>query len=315
MHPKTYPHPLDFLDENKIGLMLRVFAKNEEDIPKRVELVENVIERVRKCDLQVDEHNAQGIISRVDVLVPEDNRYRDSDCGKTAGVLAKHFHQERDVYIEGIPEGDVFCSVGNYGFLKQFKEGMTYTVTLSPEVHSYLNHETMKAVIKAACKGARAIGVAINELTESVLEGRLAGTFAMWHIPSLLMVGGLDLCAQNKRVDDRLAHFMRGWSQEKGEVLYELHGVEEMLPLARMVDHFGPCIAPILPLGKDIGSYQVPDPKTQPELWERHWKKMGTKFERQAEHLASAGFHPTEWLKYGVMPEYQQPHMVAAKRA
>jgi len=75
----------------------------------------------------------------------------------------------------------------------------------------------------------RASGVAINELTPSVLEGRLANTFCLWDNLALLSVGGFDLRAAKPQRIER-AHYMRGWSKDKGEVFYHLAGVEEVIP-------------------------------------------------------------------------------------
>jgi hypothetical protein len=127
----------------------------------------------------------------------------------------------------------------------------------------------------------------------------------MWHNMSLLSVGGFDFRAK-KPLDDRTAIYKKGWSQEKKDVVYyHLAGVEEVIPLARMADSFGPCIAPITPQGKGFQEYIVPDPATQPELWERHVAKMGTKLERQSAHLAAVGYD-ISFLRGGVMPAFRQ---------
>jgi hypothetical protein len=97
---------------------------------------------------------------------------------------------------------------------------------------------------------------------------------------------------------------MKGWHQRQGEVNYHLAGVEEVIPLARLVDTFGPCLAPIRPRGKGVQQYRVPDPKIEPDLWLRHVSKMGTKLERQTALLAMVGYDPT-FLAGGLMPGYR----------
>jgi hypothetical protein len=51
--------------------------------------------------------------------------------------------------------------------------------------------------------------------------------------------------------------------------------------------------------------YEVPDPKTQPELYARHIAKMGTKLERQTALLASVGYDLSH-LRGGVMEQYRR---------
>ncbi len=291
-------HPIRmFLQKNRIGLFLRTFATKESDVERRVELMQSVFDRID--DLGTD----FSIFGRIDILIYADKRYPDADCGLTYKAMVDAFSDRNGVVIEEVPFGDIFCGLGNYGFAKQLRGGMNYTMTMSPEVHSYLHLENLIPMIEALMSGAKAVGLALNELSQSVLEGRLSGTFMMWDLISLLTVGGLDLRAARPK-DERLAHYMRGWHEEKGEVYYPLAGVEEMIPLAYLVDYFGPCLAALLPRGANDQCYQVPDRLTQPELWERHVRKMGTKFERQSTHLASIGYD-ISWLKGGLMPAYR----------
>lgn len=288
-----------FFSKNRVALMLRVFATKEDDVQRRVELVGKTVERAQSIVVA-----GKPVFSRIDVLIYADKRYPDHDCGKTLPAMVESFKQNKLVSIEEGP-GDIFCGLGNYGFALEARHRCDYSVTFSPDAYSYMTPETVEAMIAAACKGARGIGVVLNELRQSVLEGRLCGTFAMWHIASMLTVGGLDLRAA-RPTDDRVAHYMRGWSPEKNDhVFYHLAGVEEMFPCARMVDAFGPCLAPIMPIGDGVPAYEPPDPVKQPDLYARHIKKMGTKFERQVAHLASIG-HDISWLKGGVMPEYRR---------
>ncbi len=287
-----------FLQKNRIGLLIRTFATRESDVERRVELMQSVFERIENLDTNFS------IFGRVDILIYADKRYPDSDCGMTYKAMVDAFSDRNGVVIEEVPFGDIFCGLGNYGFAKQLQGGMSHTMTMSPEVHSYLHLDNLNPMIEALIAGARAVGLALNELAQSVLEGRLSGTFMMWDLISLMTVGGLDLRAARPR-NDRDAHYMRGWHEEKGEVYYPLAGVEEMIPLAYLVDYFGPCLAALLPRGTNDQRYQVPDKLTQPELWERHVRKMGTKFERQSAHLMSVGYD-TSWLKGGLMPAYRQ---------
>jgi len=291
-----------FLSEKSVGLILRVYASKEDDIPNRIKMIKNAIQAIRR--MVVD--GAQ-VVRRIDVLVWSDKNYKDSDCGQTASAMREALKNETGilgVFVSEVEHADIFCGILNYGVVHQLRKGVDYSIIASTEAFSYMTPETMASMIDAACAGAKAIPVAITELTQSIIEGRGANTFMMWHNESLATVGLFDLKAA-KPNDDRTAYYMKGWSAEKGDVYYQLAGVEEVIPLARMIQTFGPCIAPIMPSGEGVQEYIVPDPTTQPELWMRHISKMGTKFERQCALLASIGIDPS-YIKGGVMPEYRR---------
>ena len=288
-----------FLSRKPIGLILRVYATDEADIPKRIQMTREFIDRA--LNVAVDEHNP---IKRIDVLVWADPNYK-SDCGQTATALREAFKElDNKVFVSEVKYGDIFCGLLNYGIALQLEHGIPYSIIASTEAYSYFTPETITAIIDAACFGARTVGVAINELTQSILEGRICNTFAMWHNISLLTVGGFDLRAA-KPSDDKSAFYMRGWSENKGDVYYHLAGVEEMIPLARMVETFGPCIAPIRPLGEGVQQYVVPDPVKEPELYLRHISKMGTKTERQTALIVPEGCD-LSFLQGGIIEGYRQ---------
>ncbi|MFA5099213.1 MAG: hypothetical protein WC461_03345 [Candidatus Paceibacterota bacterium] len=290
----------EFVARKKVGLILRVYAAKEDQITARAMMIEKAVAAAREATV-----DGQQLIRRIDVLVWSDKNYTESDCGQTAAALREKFSGEKNLFISEFFYGDIFCGILNYGIVHQLRHGVDYSIIASAEAFSYMTPETTEAMVDAACSGALAIGVAINELTQSILDGRLANTFAMWDNVSLMTVGGFDLRAA-KPANDSVAYFMRGWSPEKEEnVFYHLAGVEEVIPLARMVETFGPCLAPILPRGEGVQHYQAPDPAVNPELWQRHIAKMGTKFERQCALLASIGIDPS-FLKGGVIPEYRR---------
>lgn len=290
-----------FLEQKRIGVLMRVFAQKEDDIPNRIELVRNLLSRLDIAGV-ID---GKMRIDSVDVLVWADQRFLNSktkpDCGKTAQALREAFPSQ--IKVREVRNGDLFCGVLNYGVAFQTRNRVDYSLILSPEAFPYINRETFTTVIDAAANGALAIGVAIDELRESILEGRIANTFALWHNISLMTVGGFD-CRAELPEDDRFAYYFRGWEGEPTNTV--LSGVEEVRPLARMVQTFGSCIAPIVPQGEINGGYQIPDPQKQPELFERHVRKMRSKTERQSALLADIGFN-LSYLKGGVTSEYQHP--------
>ena len=301
---------MDLLDRKRIGMVLRTFAGNEEDVPVRFKMTRETVGAAKAMQI-----GQKPVFSRIDVIVWADARYgKRTDFSAalpeeerrergTAAALRRELQDEKVVRVHEVSRGDLYCGVLNYAVAKQLRNRVDYTLILSPDARSYLTPEAMALMLEALERGARATGVAINELTQSVLEGRLANTLCLWDAVALMSVGGFDLRAEMP-VDDRLAHYMRGWSQVKGEVYYALAGVEEVIPLARLVQVYGPCIAPILPTSEGQG-YQVPDPATQPELWTRHVSKMGTKFERQSALLAAIGADMS-FLRGGVMSQYRK---------
>lgn len=288
-----------FLAEKVIGLILRVYATKESDITNRIEMIRKAIQASRNMTA-----NGLQVIRRIDVLVWHNKKYTDSDCGLTAPAMRNEFQKEKDVHISEVQDGDIFCGILNRGVVRQIRKGVDYSIIVSADAFSYMTPKTMSDMIDAACAGAKAIPVAITELTQSILEGRGANTFMMWDNVALMEHGGFDLKAAKPK-DDRTAHYMRGWNEEKGDVYYHLAGVEEVIPLARMIETYGQCIAPIMPSCEGVQGYIVPNPATQLELWERHIAKKGTKFERQFALLSSIGVDMSV-LKGGVMEQYRR---------
>lgn len=288
-----------FANARKRGLLLVVFAQKEEDVPKRVQMAQETVLQAEGLMLL-----GKPFFSRIDIVITSaDTRYVDRDCGKTKQALLDALKSHRTVFVHE-DRGDAFSGIKNFGFALQSRHGIDYTMTLSPEARSYLTQETIDAVTQAVCDGAIVVGVATGELTQSILEGRVAGTCALWNTMAMLSVGGFDMAAAGKTIDDREVSYVKGWNTEKGEVFYALAGVEEMVPLACLVDKFGPCIAPVYPAGEGVKRYQAPDPMKEPELYKRHCSKMGTKYERQSAHLYRVK-RDVSHLKGGVMEKYR----------
>jgi len=285
-----------FLGRHRISLMMRTFSADPTGAERRADMVMEMISKALALKV-----GSSSIFSRVEVLIPCDDRYP-SDCGQTAPAIrerVKVADLSSKVFVTRLEEGDLFCASLNYGIAKQLAHGMHYTLIISPEVHSYMNFETMVAVLEKAAQGSWATGVAINELTESILAGRLANTFCLWHNQRLGQVGNFDLLAE-KPIDEQSAHYKRGWDDEnKKFVYYQMAGVEEIIPLCRMIktNREKPCIAAVLPQGKEVKLYQPPPPG--PEL-DRHIAKMATKTVRQAYLAAQAGFD-LDYLRGGLM--------------
>jgi hypothetical protein len=288
---------MSIIHTKRFGLILRAFA------PKP-ELVDGVMKEILETinlALNINIENKQ-LFSKINILVSADNRYGDTDCGQTIHALRdwkweKEFNP-KILHISEIKHGDIYCGMLNYGISHQMRERIDYSVILSSGVHEYLTPMNMEAIIKAHEQGARVVGIAITELTDSILAGRIANTFASWHNESLVTVGGFDLRASKPLKDDRLARYIRGWSKDKGEVFYNAAGVEEIIPLIRLIKLFGACIVPIRP--QDPGA-KIWTLSCDPEVRLRDQKKMATKYERQAiwAHEEDVDF---SFIEGGILP-------------
>ena len=283
------------MNEKKVGLLVRGFAKKADDVPSRVAMMDELISTARKAEVE-----GKPFIGRTDILIwANQNDYPgEVDCGELAPALRKHFKNDKNVFVHEVKTGDLFCSILNYGATMQTRAGCDYSVIASAEANPYWGSDVPAKLVRAMCDGALVAGVAINELTESVMEGRIANTLAMWHTISLMSVGGFDLHA-TKPKDDKHAHYMKGTDSEGRVRFYHLGGVEEMIPLARLVDMFGQCIAPIESSDPNL-RYIMPDPAKDPELYARHMSKFGTKLERQTAHLVHVG-RDISHIRGGVM--------------
>jgi len=254
----------------KIGLLLRSYAKTTEDVPGVVSRALKSIEHA--CSLR--DKNGERIFSRVAVIVP-----RDHDCGHTRWEIVRALPISelfQPALIRDVP-GHHSCGALNEGIVILDSFNIDYAVIISNKAIKALTVPVVEAIIEAFAKGAKVVGVAVDELQEFVLEGRIQNTFAGWDVRALREVGGFD----------------------------SLAGVEEVIPLARLVETFGPCVAPIEPRGAGVQRYKVPDPIREPELWRRHVAKMGTKYERQVALLSQIG-KDLSFLKGGVMPTYRR---------
>lgn len=272
-----------------VGAILRTFSTKKEGVPDRVAVVKNAVDRLKD------------FCRRIDILVWSDERFADADCGLTAEVLLRsQLSSTENIVIHVFREGDLYCALLNHGVAMQLRAGMDYSLIISPSACAYATDANLHALSSALGENnVRVVGLAINELMPSIMEGRIANTFAIWHNLSLLTVGGFDFraaqCADGKKMC-----YVRGWDDvQKTFMYYPLAGVEEVIPLARMVELYGPCVVPVRPIDATDG-YLVPDPAKEPDLYRRHINKMATKTLRQSALLASIGYD-LNFLKGGVI--------------
>lgn len=275
-----------FFASEGIGALMRVHAAKESDVASRVALARAAVDRLASFKA-----GARAAVKQVIILVWADPSYPGkSDCGKTAEALKEALHdaiEQNYVRIDIVERGDLFCSILNRGCAQLLRNGIDWGMILSPEAVSYLTNETFDAMIATACDGVRAVGVGLTELFESIMErGRIANTLALWHLESLAEVGGFDLAAAHRH-DDRDTPYLKGRDEKGVERFYALAGVEEVIPLARLVDTFGSCIGVVEPRGGGVQRYVRP---IDPELLARYLAKMATKEGRQEGHLIRAGY-------------------------
>lgn len=266
----------------RLGLILRVFARTPGVVARNAE---DVLSAARKAE---DLKDSQGnIFSSILILVCADTTRVDCDCGDTAAYLRKQVGVGGAIEVHEVAHGDLSCGVLNYGVATMLRDRIDYVAILSHGVAGYLTRSTMERCITALEKGARVVGVAINELQDQILEGRIANTFAVWDAKALMSVGGFDLRAAWPKKNDPTSLYLRGWNVEKGEVFYPRAGVEEIIPAIRLAQDYGPCIAAFVPEGAPI--WKRPDPALDPVGHDREVKKMGTKLERQMAMALSVG--------------------------
>lgn len=297
------------LHSKKVGALLRCFAREVHLVDNAVTLALASVERM----LSVRVRGCQ-FVSRVEILVPTDESYTEKDCGETAGRLRAAIAQrgwKKYVYVSEIQHGDIFVGLLNYGVGKLLQAGCAYGIILSKEAEAYFTPEAAEDLVRAAEAGALAMGVAISELTESVMQGRIANTFAMWHLLSLVQVGCFDARSAKPKKDASIKSRAEAWDKGKLFYTYDNAGAEEIIPLIRLIRTFGPCVVPIFPRGEGIKVWQAPDPNTDPEGYFRHQGKLGTKFIRQSYFAQAEQADPEmTFLKGGVMPDYSHPDYI-----
>lgn len=284
------------------GLIFRSYQPKEDEISTKytLEKTQTLIDRA----LAIKKSDGKPFFRKIHGLIWADERFIDEhDYGKIAGPLRRQNLNNKMVKIKEVKHGDLYCGILNYGIGLQVRDKIDISVIVSPEASSYLKQEALEEFQEAFMAGAKVAGLAIKELRSSILEGRLVNTFSAWDNLSLITAGLFDSRAAKIPKYDKHGILMQGWSEEEGEVYYHLAGVEEIIPLAKLINMFGPCLAPIKPKGK--GHYAIPDKNVDPEGYKRHLQKLDTKLRRQLIMLSSIGYD-SSYLKGGVMPLYRQ---------
>ncbi|MEK7480928.1 MAG: hypothetical protein AAB604_02395 [Patescibacteria group bacterium] len=294
-----------------IGVLLRTYSPRHEDIEANVKMIEEVVARLFAIPYRPGGKNP--FCTRVDILVWRDDRYRDSagnrlaDCGGTPPALRSAFMNDVRISVHEIPRADIYATILNYGIARQYSFLMDYSLVLSKEVIGYVNQETIWAMIEVMRRGALVASVAVNEIRDLVIRGCVSNTFALWHLPSLLQVGGFDIRDAKPLPGDE-SHVVPYWPQgrELSEEPFWIHdaGVGEVLPACHLFREFGrPVIASILPQGEAIqGEYRQENENPDRVAWNK--AKFATKKARLESILKRSGYS-FEDLEQAVMPAYR----------
>ena len=229
------------MNEKKIGLLLRSYARNAEDVPG---VVDRAVKSIRHASGLRDK-NGEQIFTSIVVLIP-----REYDCGFTGRAILRQLETSLILRMVAVFEvaGHHSCGGLNHGIKLLGDIGIDCAVIISNKAINALTVRNMNAMLEAFDKGAKVVGVGVDELQNAVLDGRIQNTFAGWDIKALGEVGGFD-----------------------SEI-----GVEEIAPTVRMIRKYGPCIATI-----DPGVMPALDIRKTADGEARHAMVMNTKIERQ----------------------------------
>lgn len=294
---------MSILDECSIGACLRVYARKHALVQSTAE---SVLAAARA--LEAMEINGRRVFCRIIILVVADKRRDFHDCGRTTNLLKRELGLPRKgsrIVVRTIKYGDLYVVALNDGISELRRNGADYALIVSHEAGSYIHPDVIGQMLEAfehrnekgerICKVA---GLAIDELAESVLKGRIANTFAMWDIGALQGAGGgfSKMSAQgfSKEPTTRI----RTWNEKDGFHSYDLAGVEEIFPLIQLVNELGPCIRAIKPC--IAGHWNAPDPIKDPQGYEDFKNKLATKEARQR-WWANAAFSTLEVLEGGTL--------------
>lgn len=250
----------------RIGLLLRSYAKTPAEVPG---VVARAIKSVTHASNLIGQ-DGEAVFQTVVVLIP-----RDYDCGLTARALQKELKLFEDCGVN-VAELEAYGhhSSGALNNAVTVLDSYSFdrVVMVSNKAIQALTARSVEAMIEAFDRGAKVVGVAVDELQNVVLEGRIQNTFAGWDVPALLAVGGFD--------------------SEKG--------VEEISPIVRLIRQYGQCVAIIDPKEKP-----ALDIRKTTDGDARHQEVMTTKITHQREEVQRFGAD-FDFIKSGIMPEYPQ---------
>ncbi len=290
------------LSRHRVGLLMRVFALSAHDADRQVESVSRALEYALALT-----SDRGPIFSRIDLLVSSDDRYAESDKGGLAvrlKDLARRRFLDAPIVVSEVKRGDVYAMLLNYGIASQMEDRVSYSFIVSHRLSQYITQENIIRMLYVMHERARVCGLVIPETDTMIESGRVQNSFACWHNKSLVSVGGFDLVAASPRVspvqpvhvskhdEGNIKHVTTGTSS------YPIAGTEEIIPLIRLIDTFGPCIA-VVPHPTSHRNNLGTTVMSGKEL-QRHNDKMATKEYRQQTFAATLGVK-LEYIQQGLM--------------
>ncbi len=284
-NPIPFPHDVErkssMEKQIKTGAILRIFAKTEAVVP---EAVNNLKELIR-----VSVH--EGVTNHFQVIVAEDPRYPDHDCGKTYEALkpvAVALQSEHDITVKvnRLQSGDVFVDALNFGMHLLGEEGCTHGFVLSKEARSYIDRDTAGRMHKAIRHdGVRVAGVVLHEVASLVRMGAVSNPFSCWHIESLMQADGFPTMCAQARTDEVRPKIHISRPEEGVDEWAVLQGVEDAALAGKFSQMFGPCIAVVEP-ANTAAAYDV---GSDPSRARRDYLKFLSKKERTEYFLKRVG--------------------------
>lgn len=158
----------------KEGWILRVYAKNLEDVAERAERVLAMIGKIRTISL----------VAPIVVMVPSEK-----DCGEIVDYLKHAIGSDELISIRAIA-GSPNIELLNYGLGYLSYNACTHAIIVSNKAIEAVTEHVLSQINRAFALGAKAVGVALGDLAPIVLEGRIQNTFAAYEISAAIECGG-----------------------------------------------------------------------------------------------------------------------------
>lgn len=191
-------------ERHKIGVIMRT-----DDNIKRLDLLEKAIKQL----LEIKK------ISLIHVMI-----YQPKGEGEIWKELIKIFGKEKKrVQIERVNLGNFYNDLLNFTKEEQIRRGVDYSIYISPEAYLYANQENIDKMIRAASRGACAIGLNLKEYSDLIKLGYLSNAFCMYKNTLINFVNIWDINASVKNKTVGKSEF----------------GTEEVYVAKHLLDTFG----------------------------------------------------------------------------
>jgi len=284
------------LQRKTFGGVLRVFANKPEQVAPQCDRALGLARKILSLHCE-----KKRVFKKVVIAVPADARRVDHDCGESYAYLRSQLERGERIELINAVDDDLFCGVLNRGISRLKTD---YSLVISGAAEEFLDLNFMEQAAAGFHHGAKVIGMAIKEMAHLVHVGAVANTCAIWDSEELFAAGGFDHYAEqpfgpganhNPYTDERLVGYAQASDGETART-YPVAGVEEIVPLVRLVRKHGQCILPVSPTS-DV-TWTEP---TDPDELRRHQSKMANKIGRM-EFMARHVQAELSFLRIGVMP-------------